>query len=461
MMLQLDPSCESPRSDEEEEEDRSIDRLRALLTMSVSNKGPVPKWATKRGKADILLQRCKAMFLKHDKWGRGLLELQDMKQLIRHDLKVVERLVSDEQLAMLFEAIDTNCGGRVGFQDFFNFVSQPRKRRHAEEDNAVKDTSRALRLSLHRHKLTLADLEHQFHVYEGMPKDDAPVMLNLFEWRRFFRSIVKVTPHDCSDRNLTYAFHAVDQDGSGKICKEEFIEFLRQSCRKVESRSTPGKVTGLIGGWRDVAPKDRASPRARPKAESQLDGHLPIPQLPLGMSGRDWPATSRMAVATHPSLATSSMWKAAPSTAPRASTSLPRLDGPGGTASASFRGGLGGTGPFLTSLPAQLPPATAPGVMSMSQGLGSTLTSTLSSGTLGSNHSDMRNVRTAPGPLQPSASAGSLSNSLQSGSSTNPLGKPGRYSTIKGGSRLSDIEERLFGAGVDLRGTYHRKKVVE
>mmetsp|Transcript_350 Transcript_350/g.1205 ORF Transcript_350/g.1205 Transcript_350/m.1205 type:complete len:457 (-) Transcript_350:92-1462(-) len=456
--MQLDQSCESPRFSEDEEDGRTIDRLRALLTMSVSNKGPVPKWATKRGKADILLQRCKAMFVKHDKLGRGLLELQDMKQLIRHDLKVVERLVSDEQLAMLFEAIDTNCGGRVDFQEFFNFVSQPRKRRRAEEDNAVRETSRALRLSLHRHKLTLADLEHQFHVYEGMPKDDAPVKLNMFEWRRFFRSIVKVTPHECSDRNLSYAFQAVDADGSGKICKEEFIEFLRESCRKAESRSTRGKVTGLIGGMRDVAPKDRASPRSRPKSDNPLEGSLPIPQLPLGMSGRDWPATSRMAVATHPALATSMLWKAQPpGTAPRASTSLPRLHGPRSSPTSS---GLGATTPFLTSTLDELPPATAPG--GMTQGLGHSMSSTLGS-TWGSNHSDTRNVRTAPGQLPHSSSAGSLGTPQNAVNSINQaVGRApaSRYSTIKGGSRLSGIEETLFEAGIDLRGTFHQKKVV-
>mmetsp|Transcript_12295 Transcript_12295/g.28772 ORF Transcript_12295/g.28772 Transcript_12295/m.28772 type:complete len:487 (+) Transcript_12295:95-1555(+) len=479
LSIELQDLALSPRSEREvdrEAFDRVIERLRALLTLSVSNKGPVLKWATKRRKADILLQRWKAMFVKHDKAGQGFLDLQDIKRLIRHDLKLVERIISDEHLNLLFQTIDADSGGHINFQEFFNFVSQPRRRQYEAEEDAIREVARGVRLAMHRHKMSLSDLEFQFHKVHDVPgSDDAPAgSLDVFEWRRFYRSIIKVTPHEVSDRILGYAFNAIDLDGSGRICKEEFLEFLRNSCKKESTRPKLDKVPGLMAGMKEVALKDRRSPRSRPKSGnvgSLMDPGLPAPQYPFGISGRDWPATSRMAVgSTALSLSSSaSMSRVSSGASPHArhSSSLPRLDGTGSCV-ASPRPKSPGLG--ATMLPFQAmaaanestqPPATAPSSLLASQGLGGTMLSTLG-GSLG----ESRNLRSAPGGqlALPSPTGSSTRGSgFSSPSSSASLGQmkmtkiPSRYSTIKGGSRLNDIEERLYEAGIDLRGTYHRK----
>merc|ERR1719199_1164088 len=106
-----------------------------------------------------MMERWKAIFSKYDLDNTGTLFLSDVKRMVRRDLKIADRLVTDQQISTLFHAIDEDGNGQVDFHEFLSFVQQPSSRGTISENAVVDSVARGVRLALMRNKIRIKDLQ--------------------------------------------------------------------------------------------------------------------------------------------------------------------------------------------------------------------------------------------------------------------------------------------------------------
>jgi len=374
-------------------------RVRSLLKFSVENRGPKVDKRAGIKKSDLMCERWKSIFQKYDSEGNGTLGLEDIRRMVRRDLKIAERLVSDHQLSELFSAIDEDGGGSVEFNEFLEFVQQPGKKGTTSTEEVVKQVARAVRLALRRNKIHVRELEQNFHQFDESG-DIATGELGPEEMIRFFRRVLTVTKHECSDKNLRIAFYAMDDDGSGTMSLGEFMDFIKFCNNDGEEKTLPLRVPGLLGGMRGELPS--RLPRHRPGTVSGR----PLAQLPFCLNGRDLPSASRIVSSGRKIIS---------------SQSEPGLHTLG----------------LRTSQARSWATSSAASDMHHSLATDRSLTSP-SAGSL-TEFSVDSSPRSLKRPAQESGSGGIAG-----------------YKMLKGGHILNKIEQSLFEAGIDVRGNYHR-----
>lgn len=95
--------------------DAMLARVRSLLVFSVENKGTKIDTSSGVKKADVMMDRWKSIFSKYDSNGSGTLHIEDVERMVRRDLKIPKRLVSEEQIVALFHHLDLDGGGTIDF----------------------------------------------------------------------------------------------------------------------------------------------------------------------------------------------------------------------------------------------------------------------------------------------------------------------------------------------------------
>jgi len=394
-----------------EDVDEMLSRVRSLLVFSVENRGP--KIDTRSGvkKADVMIERWKAIFSKYDDEGTGTLEVHNIKKMVRQDLKIAERLVSDAQIAALFGAIDEDGGGSVEFNEFLDFVQQPSTRGTISDQDVVNCVERAVRLAMWRNKIRVKDLASNFHAFDESG-DVSTGELGANDMVRFFRKVVGLTKHECSDKALHVAFYFMDDDGSGKMSMEELMDFIKICSQENKKPELPARVPGLIGGMRCGGMMSALPERMPSRRPGTLPGS-PLSRLPFCLNGRDIASGGRLASSTRqmlskansePSLAAMSM-RAFSSSPQKAAVSEPgeENDSPRSQCSMGCDSRMHlWSGPRFCPEPQDLGPK----------------------------------KRYWSGKL--------------------PSKTCGGYKTLKGAHALNLVEERLLQAGIDVRGNYHR-----
>jgi len=216
-------------------------------------------------------------------------------------------------------------------------------------------------------------------------------------------------------QNLKAWFKGLDEDGSGKMSLEELMDFIKFCSQGAVRKEVPSRVSGLLGGMRGELP---------PRSPSRRPGTLPdspSSHLPFCLNGRERASTGRLASTTDCWLARADSEPTLPSLSMRRSQE-------------SFRQGL----PSISSRDGDSSPK---GAASSS--------------------------RFCPCSFQPDVSCigmGSTARSLSLQSVREKRvwnGKfPGKvrggYMLLKGARSLNQVEERLFEAGIDVRGNYHK-----
>jgi len=349
------------------------------------------------------------LFMACDSHGTGSLDLSQVAKMARGHLKIAERLVSDDELKEVFLEISQGAGA-VGFSELLSFV-RVREINPRLNEIVLTQVKRAVRLAIQRQRLTLPQLEERFHrsAAEGIIDNaGGDGSLGSEEMRRFFRKILDVSHHEAPDRNLMIAFRAMDEDGGGTLDAEEFMDFIREAVREETSLCPAGpepvhgepRVATLLSGMRGVLP--RRLPNRRPGTTYDRGRSA----LPFASHGRELPSRMRIC-ASAPALA---------ATAPSRSRTHRRL-------SSNLQAcGLPKT---AVAPPPRMraPPMAAP-----------------CSPEVDKRSDDARFVE--PGAPK--------------------LGKP-CYIRVRGmlsakdADALNRIEQRLFDAGVDVRGTYHKQ----
>lgn len=382
----------------EEDVDDMLSRMRSIMVFSVENRAP--KIDTRSGvkKSDVMIERWKAIFSKYDSEGSGTLGVEDIKRLVRRDLKIAPRLVSDDQIAVLFETIDVDGDTHVEFNEFLEFVQQPSTRGTVSTDDVVDSVARGVRLALRRNRIKVSELESNFNAFEE--SGDIPSgELGPSDMVRFFRKALKMTKHECSDKALRVAFNAMDDDGSGTMSLDEFLEFIKFCSLEPGDQGLPARVPGLIGGMRGELP-DRI-PSRRPGSLR----NTPLSRLPFCLNGRDIASTGRLA-STQSFLSRSDSAPNFPSLASRTSQALTKQLSAGVIKASGEVGDDDGSQHSARSVQKHRPPSPAP------------------------------KKRVWSGNL--------------------PSKTCGGYMLLKGAHVLNQVEERLFEAGIDVRGHYHK-----
>lgn len=379
-----------------EDVEETLARVRSLLKFSVENRGPKMDKRAGLKKADVMIERWKTIFQKYDSEGTGTLGFEDIRRMVRRDLKIAERLVSDSQLEDLFSAIDEDRGGSVEFSEFLEFVQQPGKKGSQSTEDVVKQVARAVRLALRRNKINVRELELNFHQFDD-GGEISTGELGPEDMVRFFRRALSVTKHECSDKNLRIAFYAMDDDGSGTMSLPEFMDFIKFCNNESQEQALRTRVPGLIGGMRGELPS--RPPRQRP---GTVAGRA-LAQLPFCLNGRDLPSAGR-------------------------------------TASSNRKLILSHSDPGLNTL--------------------HTLGIRTSQARMSQTFSDLASANsTARAVSAPSARTGNASESSPRYKQESPTGGSNSgYKMLKGGHILNQVEQRLFEAGIDVRGNYHRMR---
>mmetsp|Transcript_5025 Transcript_5025/g.9140 ORF Transcript_5025/g.9140 Transcript_5025/m.9140 type:complete len:500 (+) Transcript_5025:86-1585(+) len=455
---------------------------------SRSNAGNTPKQA----------EKWKVLFNKYDKDGSGELDFAEINKMVRQDLKLAERTVSDWDMKQLFHAIDLNRNGTVDFKEWLMFVQQGKLENRSDEE-ILKEVGRAVRLALRRNHIRVSEVESFFNSYDdGREVDMSEVTLGPRDMRHFFRSALKVSKHECSDWNLLVAFRVLDADGSQSLDGVEFMDFIRGWTKD----SDPSSLS-----YRSL--QGRSPQRSEFRIYHHRSSSAPAVSVPFSYCGRHKIPHSRACVAntkmgqnflnpppSPPGLADSDGKEAAvrhksevrPSTAPGAFQSIasPTFD-----VSTSSKPPGQGTD---TAMPSPTAPPQLPMLSPLSPGRSSTLSPTASAPNSPHGHQapGLRRASTMvwaqpvgakqfvqdaapvaqahePKKLSRPSSAASVSTaggtrpSSQSSSRSQAQRRfmvPGtsnnRYSVISGSETLNRVENMLFEAGVDVRGQFHK-----
>lgn len=439
--------------DEEDEEQGTIRRVRALLSLAAKkgHTGQEPPKERRQKETEFF----KKLFVECDRNGTGTLNFSEVTQMIRKRLKIAERLVSERQLHQFFNSIDRDGGGDISFHEFLAFVrTQPRN--HRLNELVLTQVKRAVRLAIQRRGMTLVQLEARFNrsaeegIIDTAGGDGA---LGPEEMRRFFRKILEVSAHEAPDRNLMIAFKAMDEDGGGSLDAEEFMDFIREAvteemtlCPLSPRRPAeePRQAT-LLCGMRGVLPK--RLPTMRPGTTYEFG----TATVPFCTNGREVDSKMRLS-ASSPAVV-----KSAPCSVPRQErplgatllpTGLPKSVATGRAQTASSFRSTSATNFFMTAAAmdatSRAEDALSPKSGMMSRKLAGTTSLPSLAATAPAGFGEIKGKES----MEPSRSAA-------------PAAARGHYTAVRGmlsakdANALNRIEQRLFDAGVDVRGQYH------
>jgi len=291
-------------------------------------------------------------------------------------------------------------------------VQTPSTRGQISEDDIVASVARSVKLALNRNKIRVSDLEQNFASFDESGEVSTGE-LGCNDFIRFIRKAMKLEKHEASDKYLRTAFYACDDDGSGKMSLEELVEFLKVCSEEEKEPELPLRVPGLIGGMRGELPHRMASRRP-----GTLPGKLPS-RTPFCLNGRNLASTNRLAASGARFMA-------------RANSE-----------------------PTIAQLAMQPPPNWPQIPKTSNDGWPKILCSDA-----GSSCGDRDSPRSDGGKTPQKADG-------RDGSFSPPPKKrvwngkfPGKtcggYMLLQGAEALNSVEDRLFEAGIDVRGHYHK-----
>jgi len=250
--------------------------------------------------------------------------------MVRRDLRITEKLISDEHLQRVCALMDLDGDGSIDFNAFMAFVLKKPQKASMTFDEIMQSVTRAVRLSMHRNKIQMAELQNKFG---GFCADD-PVTgeVELFDMLQFFRHELRVSKHDVSDHNLKVAFNFIDTNANTTLSQEEFMTFIRHCYQGAQTQAPPSEFHGIMAGSRGCFPE--RLPRHRP---GTFPG-LPLAGPPFCCNGRNLKVAHRLGAhsrccppvfsAVPPSSRPITTQAKVPASAPtRLSSSLPILPG--------------------------------------------------------------------------------------------------------------------------------------
>lgn len=269
-------------------EEEMLNRVRSLLKCA-SRRGYAARSATPGSEI------WKILFNAIDIDGSGALDFMEIKRMVRMNLKLPERVVSDYELMRLFRAIDDDDNGTVDFAEFMEYTSQGKvdKRPLAV---ALRQIARVIRLSLRRRRVKLVDLSSFCYDFSEVDFQSGHGQMIFEDHSQFFRNHLLLGPRECSNSNLNQLFKLLcrPQERPIKtILATDFLDSIRfmASTDDFGGASPPRAHRGLIGGMQGYLPDIANKPRP---GGFLIQGSSAEP--PFCYNGRDLPPATRNAV---------------------------------------------------------------------------------------------------------------------------------------------------------------------
>jgi len=377
-----------------------LSRIRALMVFSVENRGAKLNNECAVRKAEVAMERWKTIFSKYDTKCTGIFQLDTIKTIVRRELKLADRLVTDLEIEVMFNTVDDDQNGIISVSEFLTFAQKPSCRGAQTEKEVVDSVARGVRLALRRNNIQVNNLQDIFYEFDASG-EVATGELGPNDMINFFRKALGLTKHESGDKALRIAFHAMDEDGSGKMSLEEMLDFIRFCSQAHHPAPLPVRMPGLIGGMAGHLPY--RIPSRRP---GSLPG-VPQTQMPFCLNGRDIASTGRLSQTTRGFL----------------SETINRSESEPCLPSLGLRSGK-------------------PNMMSKTFSGGQTMGDSGDDESGGRQSSPNNTFKDKPKKRYWS---GQLPGKTHSG-----------YMLLKGAGSLNAVEDRLFDCGIDVRGHYHR-----
>jgi len=253
-----------------------------------------------QGKKAEEVQFWKSAFQKYDLDGSGALSFDEITHLVREDLHLCERAISNVELRDFFQHIDLNGDNTIDWNEWLEFVSQGKLKDSRPLEQVLEEVGKAVRLALRRNGLLPAEVEdHVRNIPEFSwmsSNSDAVVDLELF--KRIMRKGLGITRHDCTDDDIKRTFGSLA--AGSHLPVREVSDFFQITCMAKTNKEIGFGTTypGLIGGMSGKLPV--RSPRNRP-GTFPFGGTVSGPTtVPFCLNGRNLPPSGRLAVGLTP-----------------------------------------------------------------------------------------------------------------------------------------------------------------
>jgi len=250
-------------------------------------------------KADEV-QFWKSAFQKYDLDGSGALSFDEIAHLVREDLHLGERVISDVELRDFFHHIDLNGDHSIDWNEWLDFVSQGKLKDLRPLEQVLEEVGKAVRLALRRKGWQPAEVEdyvRSIPEFSWMSSSsDAVVDLELF--KRIMRKGLGITRHDCPDDDIKRTFGSLA--AGSYVPVREVADFFQVTCMAKMNKEIGFGTTypGLIGGMTGKLPF--RSPRNRP-GTFPSGGTVSGPTtIPFCLNGRNLPPSGRLAMGLTP-----------------------------------------------------------------------------------------------------------------------------------------------------------------
>ncbi|CAE8692171.1 unnamed protein product, partial [Polarella glacialis] len=286
---------------------RTMNRVRSLLRCARTRGTAFPSKDVTRmpDKNQEQVVFWKSTFEKYDCDHSGELSFEEVRHIIRVELKLNERMVSDVEFKDFLDALDTNGDHRVSWNEWLDFVSKGRKAEHRCMEEVLEEVARAIRLGMRRSVFRPDQVEECFR---AMPECSIlPMTRNRIDLDLARRCLLKIgmAKHDASNDNLKILFQSLGADHagsdllkgadqSGTIHLDELLEFIHLACCKSVEKEIgmSSSFQALIGGMQGLMPL--RSPQSRP-GSFPFGGKVGGPStMPFCLNGRELPPTGRL-----------------------------------------------------------------------------------------------------------------------------------------------------------------------
>jgi Ca2+-binding EF-hand superfamily protein len=265
----------------------------------------------KKLKAATMGTSISKLLKRYDKSGDGLLDAKELTQLIRRDLKVPEREVSDADIGLLIAALDDDGGGTLSIDELADFVERgtatffsgppeggaaapadaaapaaadkpaaaggaaakpaakpaaagggggaKKKKKPKQMDDAVADKLQA------RLKAATIGTDPQ-KLFRKYDKDKGGT-LDEKELTTLIRKDLKLGPGDVSDKDIKLLVAALDDDGGGALSIDELADFVERGKASFFAENVEG---GNVGPkWGEKVEESAALKAAKAKTAAK------------------------------------------------------------------------------------------------------------------------------------------------------------------------------------------------
>lgn len=165
----------------------------------------------------------RALFSKYDKDRSGLLSYDEVREAVRHDMKISPTDISEGDIRWLFKILDEDGSGQVTITELLAFLHSTEKQlTRPRKEVSDKEIRRKFLSAAAKNNLDWSDWRGIFQRYDA----DGSGAVKLSELRMASRRDLKLSQWDLSDSELKHLFTRLEDKGG--VTASALVDFLKQ-----------------------------------------------------------------------------------------------------------------------------------------------------------------------------------------------------------------------------------------